>query len=116
MEYVIGLFLSLGVGLDRERAFCPTVMIVIASYYVLFAVMAPSGGPLVIEIDAASAFLLFAIIGYKRNLWLVAIALVGHGVFDFVHHFLIENPGVPSWWPGFCLVFDLICGGVLACA
>jgi hypothetical protein len=121
MEYVIGLFLSLGVaglaiivGLDRERAFYPTVMIVIPSYYVLFAVMAPSGRPLVIEIVAASAFLLFAIIGYKRNLWLVAIALVGHGVFDFVHHFLIENPGVPRWWPGFCLVFDLIFGGVLA--
>jgi len=121
MEYVIGLFLSLAVagvatiiGLDRERAFYPTVMIVIASYYVLFAVMAPSGRALVIEIVVASAFLLFAIIGYKRNLWLVAIALVGHGVFDFVHHFLIENPGVPHWWPGFCLVFDLILGGVLA--
>jgi hypothetical protein len=121
MEYLIGLFLSLAVaglativGLDRERAFYPTVMIVIASYYVLFAVMAPSGRALVIEIVVASAFLLFAIIGYKRNLWLVAIALVGHGVFDFVHHFLIENPGVPHWWPGFCLVFDLILGGVLA--
>src|SRR5438309_1023175 len=121
MEYVIGLFLSLAVagfaiivGLDRERAFYPTVMIVIALYYVLFAVMAPSGRPLVDEIVAASAFLLLATIGYKRNLWLVAIALVGHGVFDFVHHFLIENPGVPHWWPGFCLVFDLIFGGVLA--
>ena len=67
MEYVIGLFLSLAVaglatitGLDRERAFYPTVMIVIASYYVLFAVMAPSGRALVIEIVVASAFLLFA--------------------------------------------------------
>ncbi len=121
MEYVIGLFLSLAVaglatiiGLDRERAFYPTVMIVIASYYVLFAVMVPSGRALVIEIVVASAFLFFTIIGYKRNLWLVAIALVGHGAFDFVHHFLIENPGVPHWWPGFCLVFDLILGGVLA--
>jgi hypothetical protein len=27
------------VGFDRERAFYPTVMIVIASYYVLFAAM-----------------------------------------------------------------------------
>ncbi len=41
MDYLIGLFLSLGVaalatiiGLDRERAFYPTVLIVIASYYV----------------------------------------------------------------------------------
>jgi len=46
MEYLIGLFLSLAVagliwmvGLDRDRGFYPTVLIVIASYYVLFAVM-----------------------------------------------------------------------------
>jgi hypothetical protein len=31
----------------------------------------------------------------------------GHGVFDFVHHFFIENTGVPHWWPGFCLAFDV---------
>lgn len=99
MEYLIGLFLSLAsaglatiIGLDRERAFYPTVMIVIAAYYVLFAAMAPSGRALVLETVVASAFLLFAIIGYKRNLWLVAIALVGHGVFDFVHHFSLKIP------------------------
>jgi hypothetical protein len=41
MEYLIGLILSLAVagsavaiGFDRERAFYPTVLIVIASYYV----------------------------------------------------------------------------------
>jgi hypothetical protein len=121
MEYVIGLFLSLAVaglitiiGLDRDPAFYPTVLIVIASYYVLFAVMAASGRSFVIEIVVACGFLLFAIIGYKKDLWLVAIALVGHGVFDMVHHLLIENPGVPHWWPGFCLVFDVILGGLLA--
>jgi len=121
MEYLIGLFLSLAlaglattIGLDRERAFYPTVLIVIASYYVLFAVMAASGRTLVIEILVASGFLLLAIIGYKRNLWLVAIALVGHGVFDIVRHLIMENPGVPHWWPGFCLVFDVILGGLLA--
>ena len=67
MEYLIGLFLSLAVaglaaiiGLDRERAFYPTVLIVIASYYVLFALMAASGRALLIEIVVASGFLLFA--------------------------------------------------------
>ena len=44
MPYVIGAVLALSaglfamwVGLDRDRAFYPTVMIVIALYYVLFA-------------------------------------------------------------------------------
>ena len=120
MEYLIGLFLSLAVaglaliiGLDRERVFYPTVLIVTASYYVLFAVMAASGRTLVIEIAVASGFLLLATIGYKRSLWLVAVALVGHGVFDIVHHLLIENPGVPHWWPSFCMVIDVIFAGLL---
>ncbi len=106
MEYLIGLMLSLVVagsatiaGFDRDRAFYPTVLIVIASYYVLFAVMGASGRTLLMEIVAASGFLLFAVLGFRRNLWLVVAAIVGHGIFDFVHHLLIENPGVPRWWP-----------------
>jgi hypothetical protein len=121
MEYLIGLLLSLAVaglaiiiGFNQERAFYPTVLIVVASYYVLFAVMGASNRTLFIEIAVASGFLLLAIIGYKKSLWLVAIGLVGHGVFDIVHHLAIENPGVPQWWPGFCSAFDVILGGVLA--
>ena len=111
MEYLIGLLLSLAaaglaitVGLDRDRAFYPTVLIVIASYY----------RTLVVEILVASGFLLLATIGFKQSLWFVAMGLIGHGVFDIVHHLFIENPGVPHWWPGFCLVFDVILGGLLA--
>ncbi len=43
LPFVVGIVLSAGVawfarrvGLDRDRAFYPTVMIVVASYYVLF--------------------------------------------------------------------------------
>ena len=115
MEYLIGLILSLVVagfaiivGFDRDRSFYPTVLIVIASYYVLFAVMGACGPTLLIEIAAASVFLLFAVLGFRKNPWLVSAAIVGHGIFDFLHHLLIENPGVPSWWPGFCLAFDVI--------
>ena len=121
MEYLIGSMLSLLVaglatviGLERDRAFYPTVLIVIASYYVLFAAMGASGRTLIVEILVGSGFLLCAIFGFKRNLWLVAIATVGHGVFDFIHHLIIENPGVPSWWPGFCFACDVVIGGWLA--
>jgi len=120
MEYAIDLLLSLAVaglavslGLDRERAFYPPVLIVIASYYVLFALMAPTGHVLGIEIAVASGFLLCAVIGYKTNLWLIAIATMGHGAFDIIHYFLIENPGVPRWWPAFCSIIDVILGGLL---
>jgi len=121
MEYLVGLLLALGVaglaitvGLDRDRAFYPTTLIVIGSYYVLFAAMGAPGRTLVMEIAVAIGFLLFAVIGYRSTLWLVAIAIVGHGVFDLVHHWIIENPGVPRFWPGFCSAFDVIFGGVMA--
>jgi hypothetical protein len=97
MEYLIGLALSLAVagaaaaiGFDRERAFYPTLLIVIASYYVLFAVMGASGR-LVIEIVVASAFLLFAVLVQKKSL----VSRRCHSrawTLDFVHRTLIENP------------------------
>jgi hypothetical protein len=121
MEYAIGIVLALVVtggatvvGFDRDRAFYPTVLIVIASYYVLFAAMAASGVVVVLESLAGAVFLLAAVIGFKTRLWLVAAAMAGHGIFDFVHHLIIENPGVPEWWPGFCSAFDVTAGIYLA--
>jgi hypothetical protein len=121
MEYLIGFLLSLAtvvfavvIGLDRERSFYSTVLFVIASYYVLFAVMGASRRTLMIEIVIASGFFLFGVIGFKGSLWLVAAGLMGHGIFDFIRPGLIANPGVPHWWPGFCMAFDVIFGGWLA--
>jgi hypothetical protein len=121
LEYLIGVILTLAVaafafvvGFDRERAFYPTVLIVIASYYALFAVMGASTRTLIIESILAGIFVLFAVLGFKGNFWLVVAALVGHGVFDFVRQPLIDNPGVPRWWPGFCLASDVVFGAWVA--
>jgi hypothetical protein len=120
MGYAIGSVLAIvvslfakWVGLDRDRAFYPTVLIVVGHYYVLFAVMGGSTQALVIEAGAMIAFLLAAVIGFKFNLWIVATALVGHGVFDFFHAHIITNPGVPHWWPAFCMAFDVCAGACL---
>lgn len=114
-----GLALSVGlsatfVGLDRDRAFYPIVMIIIASYYGLFAVMGGSLQALALESIAIATFLAAAIAGFKRSLWLVVAALAAHGLYDFVHGRLITNPGVPLWWPAFCLAYDLVAAAYLA--
>jgi hypothetical protein len=57
---------------------------------------------------------LLAIVGFKKSLWFVAAALAGHGLFDLVHPLFIKNPGVPQWWPGFCVTFDAVAGAWLA--
>lgn len=102
----VGLFAT-GIGLDRDRAFYPVVTIVIATYYVLFAVMGNSTHALVLELLGCAVFLAVAVAGFKRSLWMGVVALAGHGVFDLTHAAIISNPGVPSWWPEFCLAYDV---------
>lgn len=123
MEYLVAVILGLVVagfartaGFDRDRAFFPTVLIVIASYYVLFAVMGASrNSTLAIEIAVGLVFSIFAVLGFKKSLWLAAVGIAGHGFFDFfVHHALVANPGMPVWWPGFCGTIDIVLGGWLA--
>lgn len=121
MEYLVGILLAIAgiglaaaTGLARERSFYSTIMIWIASNYVLFALMGGSHRTLILESLLAAGFMVAALIGFKANLWIVVAALVGHGLFDFVHDQLVANPGVPAWWPAFCLAFDVTAGGMLA--
>jgi hypothetical protein len=118
---IIGVSLALAVGvlyttfrLDRDRAFYPTVTIVIASYYALFAVMGASTHTLVLESLAGAVFLLAAVYGFRSSLWVVVAALAAHGAFDLVHGSAIPNPGVPTWWPEFCLAYDVTAAVYLA--
>lgn len=121
MEYIVGASLALAVsllarfvGLDRDRAFYPTITIVVASYYGLFAVMGGSSEALAAESVAIVGFILVAALGFRLNLWLLVAALFGHGVFDFFHGHVISNPGVPQWWPMFCLTYDVTAATYLA--
>ncbi len=121
MPWLIGGFLALGVGLfatvvglDRDRAFYPTVTIVIGGLYSLFAVMGGSTTALVLELLAGLVFIAAAVVGFKSSLWIVAGALVAHGLFDFMHGRLIANAGVPAFWPAFCGTYDVVAGAYLA--
>ena len=87
MEYIVGLMLSFAVcglatviGMDRDRAFYPIVLMVIASYYVLFAVIDGSRSALGMEIVVAGGFLVVAVIAFLKHLWLSAAAIIGHGL------------------------------------
>ena len=105
MEYLIGFLMALAigffataVGFDRNRSFYPVVMIVIAGYYALFALVGGSLHALTLECIFIAGFVLVSVLGFKLNLWWVAGAL----------------PGVPVWWPGWCLAYDVTAAGYLA--
>ena len=121
MEYLVGTGLALIVGAfasiagyDRDRSFYPTVLIVVASYYDLFAIMSGREGALGPEIAASTMFVALSAVGFRTSLWVVVVALAGHGLFDFVHGYAIDNPGLPAWWPMFCLSYDVSAAAYLA--
>jgi hypothetical protein len=121
LPYVVGLVLSFGVavfarsvGFDRDRAFYPAVLIVIASYYVLFAVMAGSVETVLLESLVMIVFAIAAVAGFKGRPWIIVAALAAHGVQDAFHGHIVANAGVPAWWPAWCLAYDVGAAAALA--
>ncbi len=121
MALLVGVILAFTIGvfatvtrLDRDRAFYPTVMIVIAALYALFAVIGGSTQALVLELLVGAIFIGAAVLGFRSSLWIVVVALAGHGLFDFVHGHFIPNPGVPAYWPAFCGAYDVVAAAYLA--
>jgi hypothetical protein len=121
LPYVVGIVLSLAValcarsvGFDRDRAFYPTVLVVIASYYVLFAAMSGSVRTVLLESLVMTPFVIAAVAGFKGSTWIVIGALAAHGVQDVVHGHIVANAGVPDWWPAWCLAYDVGAASALA--
>jgi hypothetical protein len=118
---MIGIVIALAVSgyatvlrLDRDRAFYPTVLVITATYYVLFAVIGGASRVVVIETLVAGGFVMAASLGFRRDLWLVCAGLVAHAVLDMFHTRVVANPGMPAWWPAFCLAFDVAAAAYLA--
>jgi hypothetical protein len=120
LSCLVGIFLALAsatiaalTGLDRERGFYVTMLMVVGSYYSLFAVMGGSSAALMAETLGLVLFAGLAVIGFRTSLWLVVAGLAAHGLFDAIHPHVIDNPGTPLWWPGICMSFDLAAAGCL---
>ena len=121
LPYIVGIVLSLAVaafarwvGFDRDRAFYPTVLIVIASYYVLFAAMIGSVETVLLESIVMTLFVIAAVAGFKGRSWIIVAGLAAHGLQDAGHGHIIANAGVPAWWPAWCLAYDIGAAGALA--
>jgi hypothetical protein len=76
--------------------------------------MGASPHALIVESLVGMVFLAAAVTGFKSSLWIVVAALAGHGIFDLLHGTVITNPGVPSWWPQWCLAYDVTAAAYLA--
>jgi hypothetical protein len=121
MDFLIGVVLAAVAGIsltllrmDRDRAVYPTILIVIALLYELFAAMGGSQHAALAELIPALIFIALAVAGFRSTLWYTVAGLALHGTWDFVHPLFIQNPGVPTFWPMFCSAYDVTAALYLA--
>lgn len=99
--------LARAVKLDQHRFFAPVVLIIVAAFYVGFALLGGVSQIIMKELAAAFLFLILAIAGGAFYIPIAIFGLLLHGVFDVFHNAYVMNPHVPSWWPALCAGFDI---------
>src|SRR3954471_1833747 len=88
-----------------------TILCSIAFIYVGFSLKGNTVSSIVLEVLVAVVFYFIALIGYSRYNYLIAFGIVLHGIWDiFHHHALLIKTDIPSYWPVYCLVTDIIVG------
>ena len=115
MEILIGIISGLVIiltgkltGFERNRRFYPAILIVIGLLYILFGFIDGRFEIIVFESLFAAIFIGIAFVGLKKSLLIAAVGIFLHGVFDVTHNLVIENSGVPSFYPQFCLTVDFV--------
>ena len=117
VELIIGILLGVFIvllaiktGFDKDSSSYPVLLIVIAFYYVLFAFQANDTNEIIFEVIIAFLFSVIAIFGHHRNLKIVGIALILHGIYDLFQGDIVYSTNPPQWWPMFCLGVDVTIG------
>ncbi|GAA4734955.1 hypothetical protein GCM10023229_11730 [Flavisolibacter ginsenosidimutans] len=88
-----------------------TNLVAIAFIYVGFSLKGNPVNLIILEVGVALILYFLAIVGYTRNVLLIAYGILLHGLWDVVHHKGVPiQTGVPGYWPTFCFVVDVVDG------
>jgi len=118
-ETISGIIVALAIiiltrllsGYFTAKLLAATILVAIGFIYVGFSLQNNSFALIILEIAVALFFYFMAIIGYTRNSYLIGYGIILHGVWDIFHHKgVLIGTHLPSYWPSFCLVVDIIDG------
>lgn len=85
---------------------------VLPAIYILFALLAGDGAAMGWEFLFGLPFFIMAYFCAKRGFHYSGLAVLGlwiaHAAYDVYHSALVDNAGVPGWYPALCFAFDLV--------
>jgi hypothetical protein len=93
-------------------AFHSVALAVIGAIYMGFAFADGRLSIMIIELTAATAFVVLALFGLWVAPVFLAVGLVLHGLWDIAHRPRGITTRMPSWYPPFCAAYDFVFAGV----
>lgn len=97
-----------------ERWLYSLGLLTLPSIYAFFALKAGDQAVAAKEMIYGAPYvvagLVFAFVSVRHSAVVVGVFWLLHGLYDLAHSQLIANSGVPSWYPIFCFVVDVVIG------
>lgn len=93
-------------------AFHSVSLAVIGAIYMGFAFADGRLSIMIIELTAATAFVVLALFGLWIAPLFIAVGLVLHGLWDIAHRPRGITTRLPTWYPPFCAAYDFVFAGV----
>ncbi|MBO0733207.1 MAG: hypothetical protein J2P49_02590 [Methylocapsa sp.] len=106
---------SLLLSKPHLQQFAALLLAVMGAIYAGFALQKGNLSQIAVEVAAAASFFVGALAALWVSAWVVPIAYIAHGIWDYAHHegsklavrswrFVV----VPTWYPPFCAIYDWV--------
>jgi len=92
-------------------AFHSISLAVIGAIYLGFAFLDGRPSIVILELSAATGFLVLALLGLWMAPAFIAAGLILHGCWDLAHRPRGITTKIPIWYPPFCAAYDFVFAG-----
>ena len=121
IEIIVGIVLAVGFVMlvrqsgsyAKEKLFFAVGLVIAALIYLVFGLFSGSSVWIITELIGVPVYAVFALLGWKKSGWFLAIGWALHVFWDVGLHG-ISTPFVPHWYIGFCIGVDLLLAGYIA--
>ncbi|MEP1470155.1 MAG: hypothetical protein ABJK25_04215 [Halieaceae bacterium] len=95
----------------------PIFLVSLPIWYMAFGLLALDGKVMLSEVIVGLPYIVTGFLVWKIKFrfayYVLGIAWLSHGLYDYYHDVFFVNPGVFSWYPAFCAVVDVLVGAYI---
>jgi len=95
----------------------PVFLVSLPVWYMAFGLLALDGKAMLLEIIVGLPYIATGVLVWKMKFrfahYVLGLAWLSHGFYDYYHDAFFVNPGVFSWYPAFCALVDVLVGSYI---